>query len=476
MLIPRVFEDSDKLAPAPVPLAEHRRRMQRRWNAYYATAEEDVREMLELRNPRTHELIQVINMAYYPCVVDQRAGELEIPTLRFKLAGEELSDENKTRVEEMLRKANFREKLKTLGLFLEMFRTVGCFFSWHSKRNHVVCQLLPPMRCDVLLDDEGLFSEDITHFVVYTQKSESREEAVVWTRETWQRYTNGTESSEQRQNPYGELPVHFVHASDEGAEFWRSGGDTLYDMCIMLLYHWSDVMFCQEYQGHGQPVFTGLAKEDAESRVLSPAHGLALNEGQNFRYETPGDASSTRLDAIRQMEETLTLLHNLPADSFDRTLAPASGAAKEIAYAKLMSYRTSMAERLADNCQALFDKLVLIHNTHTPFAERIPEGIEIQINLEEWKQRIAPDPEQTQLREERQIKLGIISPVDIIVRERGISPEEAEKVYQKNKSLYGDQGQKPAKPGISLREVLNGAGNDARAAEQADRPTAPGDE
>lgn len=431
-------------------ILEYKRNAQRRWDCFYADATKYIRELLKVRNPNTWERIHVADMGYYRTFINELAGDLIFPDLKLARGGQLLTAEELASYQKVLDDAKFNQSLADSSVMLEMFRTIGRYVEW--KNDKVRITVLPPMQFDVAFrESSGLF-EDCQAFVVYSKKPGSIktwDNAVLWDRNgTVKVYEEGNDKAlAEYSNPYKDeigapvLPMSVVQYTSAGSDFWKTGADGLLDACLLLGYHWVDGLYCIEWQSHAILKFINFGKEDSGKRILSPGEGVDLSEGQDVKYEAPPDASARRFEAIGQMEETLSHLTSLPNETFNKTLAPSSGVAKQIAYARLMKYRTKLALRLADSMNDLLQVVLRVYNTHSAPADRLDTDVMFVVNHAEWVQQVELTEADRLMDYQMRLGMNLMSSVDIIMQEQGLSRKDATEVYFRNRDLNRDTDQ-----------------------------------
>jgi len=247
----------------------HKVDMQDRWNCFYDESATYVARLIEARNPLTHSEILTIPMDYYPAVITKLAGDLDIPELRFEGVGDE------AKLKAVLQNCRLNEVLQSVGLMMELLRTVGVQVSWDNTLNRVNLTPTPPMHFDAHFPTPSPNFHNADGLVLYSQDFK-----VVWTETEWAKRSNNDSDEVRGPNLYGILPFSVFQVIDTGDEFWKTGGQNLYTLCLALSYHWSDLMYTAEFQSHAMPVFTGMTPEDARAKVISPSHGLGLTEQQ----------------------------------------------------------------------------------------------------------------------------------------------------------------------------------------------------
>jgi hypothetical protein len=452
-------------------ILEYKRKAQRRWDCFYADATKYIRELLAVRNPNTWERIHVADMGYYRTFIQELAGDLSFPDLKLSRNGTLLSAEELVGYEKVLNDAKFNQSLADSSVMLEMFRTIGRYVEW--KKDKVRITVLPPMQFDVAFQESSGLFEDCQAFVVYSKKPASLktwDNAVMWDRNgTVKVYEEGNPKAQAEYiNPYLSedgtplLPMSVVQYTSAGSDFWKTGADGLLEACLLLGYHWMDGLYCLEWQSHAILKFINFGKEDSGKRILSPGEGVDLTEGQDVKYESPPDASAPRFNAIGQMEQTLSHLTSLPNETFDKTLAPSSGVAKQIAYARLMKYRTKLALRLADSMNELLQVVLRVYNTHSAPADQLDPNVAFVVNHAEWVQQVELTEADRLMDYQMRLGMNLMSAVDIIMQEQGLDRKEATEVFFRDRELNAHTEQKQDSSAARTNRPTEPSQNDQR--------------
>lgn len=418
-----------------VEVLEWKEASHNRWLCYHAESAPFVAERIKERNPKTYQEIHTLPVPYYPAIINKLAAGIGVPELKF--TGDEAAV---APVRKLLQQIAFTEILQDVALNVEMLRTVGVSVTWDERKAQPKALVVPPTDFDPLIPGGGPDFQDATAVVLHDWV---HLRSVEWTKSGWRLFSNKEEAG-AGPNEYGILPFAAFQATNAGNSFWKPGGRDLLDVCLTLQYHWSDTFFAGEFQGHGQAVFTNMSPDDAAEKIISPSHGLALSANQDFKFVAPPDATANRRDLIRALEESLANLLELPAEVFAKTMAPSSGIAREISYAGLMARRTKLALQVAKQANNLLAVILRVYNTHVPEVDRIDESIRLLIVDKDWEQRVKQDANEAAQTAQMRISMNVITPVDIIMQERGCTEAEAVVIHEKNKKINAPPAPPPA--------------------------------
>lgn len=436
---------------------------QKRYNLYHGSYEAYIIELLKQKAPETWEEFTPIWLNVYRKIVDRRAGRLYVtpPERTFINAnGEKVDDKLAARIQaEILTPCKFDTELDKASRYLEYARTLCVGVAWRQDR--IALDVLLPMLWEIEQgknDPTSLY--DAVAWIRYhlartaTQNAVDENVRTVWT-------TNpegpGAEDGipqyfvldgddvviEQGANPYETkdnngkrkwiFPAILMHAEAPDADLYLEGGADLVTAALWVAFELTDIAFTVFYQSHGQPVFTGMTPEEAARFVLSPSRGIGLDETQDLNFKAPPTNYEARAGNLRSFLVQLAQAYDLPADAFDETKRPESGVARRIASAPLIEVRNDIARRMAEYEAELWEVMRVVYNTHSPASKRIPDGVRLISTPR--PQTLPIDPTEQKILDADRIAQGIISPVDVIVRETRMNRDEAKERYKENLAL-----------------------------------------
>ncbi|RLC78584.1 MAG: hypothetical protein DRI61_09670 [Chloroflexi bacterium] len=418
---------------------------QLRYNLLLGRYEPEIKEVLKKRNPLTHEEYHIVWINLYKMVVDRLGGAYYQPEPQrtFHIGGAPVEGALLERIEQMY---NFDVALDKNARYTVAHRTVAVRVVWRHDR--VELDVLPPMQWDVKTEaPDHTDLEDASLWVLYL-KADRQTVLWVWDPEHELSINNvpqfyvldkNMNVTDFGPNPYYiqteggrqyTAPVEVCRYEDPDTTFHVEGGEDLSTAALHVGYETTDIAHTVGWQSHGQPVFTNMPPDQAGQMVLSPSRGIGLNEGQKFEYVSAPSAIESRLKALDKFLAQLAQAYDLPADVFDESKAPESGVSRRLAHAPLLERRNAYAKRMADFEERLWLKIRTVWNAHSAEVNRIPETVELSV--EHTVQTMPLDPTEQQETDIRELRLGVKSPVDLIVRDRGVTRDEALAIYQEN--------------------------------------------
>lgn len=442
--------------------AEYNAEQHKRYDLYHGEYKRYLLAKLQKLNPKTWEEFSAVYVDLLRMVVDRRAGGLYAPEPQrtFLQDGEAVSDDVAAKAQALLDAARINAVMDKASRYAQLHRTVCVRAAWRHGR--VELDVLPPMHWSVVqgnpdptaLDDcEAWILQNAARTDTPGAADEIRD--TVW---TWYPDSPGNRNGvpqwfvvdadgnviDQGDNPYyvraGDdgmgyawiVPVAVLRYEDPDRAFFLHGGGDLTDAALHVAYELTDIARTLMFQSHGQPVFNGMEPDAAARMILSPTRGMGLGEDQDFKYVSPGSEGiiEKRLDALRQYLAQLAHTYNLPADTFDDHRQPESGVARRIANGPLNSARDAWAERLTDFEADLFRRMLVVHNRQALQGALLPENLTLHSSFP--KQTTPLDPSEQLDVDEREIAMGVTSPVDVIMRKYGMGRDEARERYAEN--------------------------------------------
>lgn len=431
---------------------------QRRYDLYMGEYRRYVVATLRERNPNTWAEFSPVYIDLLRMVVDRRAGGMyrPAPERTFTAQGAAVSEDIAQRAETLYADAQLDVVLDKAARYCQLHRTIVARPVWRHGRVEV--DILPPMQWSLIqsaqnptvLDDAAAWIE---HHAGRSDTLGVADEIrdTLWTwhsaspgnrKGTPQWFTVNADGAiiAQGDNPYWYqigrakrwiAPVAVLRYEDPDQAFFLPGGDDLTDAAIHVAYELTDLARTVAFQSHGQPVFTGLSGPEAARMLLSPSRGIGLAEGQKFEYvSTNAGALVHRIEVLRGFLSQLAHSYDLPADTFDDNRKPESGVARRIANSPLHRMRNAYAQRLAGFESDLFARMAVIHNRQSAPNNALPEGLSVRVTPA--LQNTPLDPVEQLEVDSRRLAQGVISPVDLIMRDRGCDEETAARVYQEN--------------------------------------------
>lgn len=257
--------------------------------------------------------------------------------------------------------------------------------------------------------------------------------------------------------------VSFGAESDDVAGYWLPPREDLLDTQRNLNADATNLMHLSKIAGYGINVSEsstagGVAEPWPERTVLSPLEILEVPNGRTFTH-TPITADFAGLgEAAKQHLAMVTALNDLPPGSvLDEGRVPPSGVALSIERAPLMEVRQDRADAYRQSVARLLEVLRVVHNTHAGAGEEIGEG------RPHWTPGdVSPprDPEVQRRLDEADIRIGVSSAVRVLMRDSGLTRDEAQAKLQEIR----EDGLPPGRPGNTPASMGNAGGAGAASA------------
>lgn len=464
-------------------LDDYRAQQQTRYDLYAGCYKPYVIEYLKGVCPETWQEFIPIYLPLYRKVVDKRAGGLyrKAPERTWRNSkGEPVEDKVAHAIEEAYRPAYVNTILDKAARYLESHRTILITIVW--RHNRIEFDVLPPTLFHVVQGyPDPTMLEDAEALILYnrtrtdTPSVSERDTRTVWQRHSDTAVEQGTpafyvvdgneEVLEEGTNPYlaptrdgkgweWHYPAILLHLEDPDGTLYLPGGDELTDGALSVAFSLTDHFFIERYQGFGQPVFWGV--NEIKDLALGPTHAIKLKDKtqQDFDFRAPPGKGTERLENLRKFLNMFAVAMDVPANTFDETSTPPSGVSRRIASADLIEHRDALAQRLARYEELLFERMRVVWNTHSAEVKRIPWDVSLTVTPA--PQSLPIDPLEEDARTEKRASLGLLSIVDVLVNEQGITREDALARLRRNREENGMLSNDA--PVISMQEKLMLAG------------------
>lgn len=328
--------------------------------------------------------------------------------------------------------------MKKANRMVKLLKTCVLQVRWDEKNERVALHVLTPNILDVEFSDPNYPAR-----IIVTHPGADRPEQT--------EYSDWTETGYARRdyrgqvisipgnpsgvNPYGVLP--FVPLFDDYTddEFFLPGGQDLIDAQRSVNIALANLWRAIEWQSHGQPVATGIAK--AERFRVGPDHTITLPEGADFKFAQPNAPIAEVLKAIEFKIKQTAIANNVAANVFEMNSKAESGSAKFAERVDLIEARQDDLALWRTYEERLFEVVKCVVNTHRPGT--IAEGASIKIDFAEID-RALTELERMQANQFR-LDMGIASPVDLYleenedVRSREEALERLQEIREENELL-----------------------------------------
>lgn len=300
-------------------------------------------------------------------------------------------------------------KMKLANRYSKLLKTILLRPVW--RKGKMDLDILTPDIVDVSYGDtpEQLESVLITHY----PNSNKYDEVTysLWTDEVFQRLDYQGSVLETQDNPYHMLTFIPIWDRIPTSDFWLSGGDDLIIIQEAINEKLTDLMYVLRMQGFGQGYIKG---------ETSSPFGITVGPGSMTQLPIDGEIGYVAthapieqiLDSIRFLIKQSAVMNGLSASSLNTEPSEESGISKIISNRELEELRRDDIELFRGYEHQLFNLFRIIWNTHNP-TKKISENSQLQIDFYDPKPQTSPkDQAETW---ERQLDMGIISQVDIVM-------------------------------------------------------------
>ena len=238
-------------------------------------------------------------------------------------------------------------------------------------------------------------------------------------------------SNKDMSNPLGFLPFIVLHNGFRDDCFWQNHkGDDLVKGNIQIAIKLTILNQLIKYQSFKQLVATsdGANANSLDDVVIDPASVIYLF-GENSKIETLDLESNYKQlwDTTNEINNNLAINYGISPDSFKITSAPSSGFALMMQNIKVDRFIKKQQKYYAKKESEIFQMM-------RRFDEKLGNNIITADSVKTiMKEPAYPKTDKELLEEqEKLIEIGKDSMVKILMKEKGLAEEEAEKAYNEN--------------------------------------------
>lgn len=398
-----------------------------------------IRERLTTDMPETGSKVRPVWINLYGTIIERRAGGFyrAPPARTFSVVSDEgIRDADKAQVVKallMLGGRRFDGAMNKVALYLEMCRAL--LIQVRDVRGKARFDVLPPLEWYIDPSDEDPVDITLAKSISIfhgTENAQGERARVLWVPQVvenedtalFDRYVLDAEGNILEQDNYSELPFMLTLYDIPDSSIYLSGGDTLEEFAIHYAATLSDMVWVERFQSIGVPVFEGGKAKDGGAHVLSPGEIFFTEQGQKFNFETPEDRSKLRRDGLSRDLVVFTRTMALSGTEFDEKPLPDSAVTMRVTSANLVQHRQSYARLLAEIEDDLF------HIANRVLGGKVDNMLVMNVTHVD---RTAPlDPIEATENDQRKIGQGVISSVDVIMKDQGVPRDAAEEMYYEN--------------------------------------------
>ena len=249
-------------------------------------------------------------------------------------------------------------------------------------------------------------------------------------------------------NPLGRIPLIALHTVDPEAGRWHAPAhDSLLNLAIAICIQESDTETLVHYQSWGQWVISGADIADlmgaaGKDDPKIPAVSMGVGKVFMLPVSSNPDAAPAKLEIVQGQppiaqitswqESRLRLfcsLKGLSADAFLRTNTAVTASARRVSEHDRKVIRDRIRPALLRAEQTLAELIASILNVYE-IVPIDPNLVDVQVTFQDPPAIVDPlhDAQATEAR----ARIGVESPVDVIMAEQGIGFAEARKVWERN--------------------------------------------
>jgi hypothetical protein len=355
----------------------------------------------------------------------------------------------------------FALALKTAEVYANLTGVCGLHPWWDSVSNKLKTAIIP---CSVLWvvqrDDDPTEPEAVIYKreLKDTVTAQSTTEYVRWDKDgVFVFDSNGvvrppSDDNPDMVNPYEILPFAWLRDSFPVNTFFPDIDESLINQQDTLNVLLTSANQLAKYQGFSQPVMIGI--DQKSNVVVDPSKPIRIppamrDETQpDFKFVTPDSKIGDILEQIRDHVERACARRGISMTALKSGAESMSGYAMKLANAKLERRRVDQIPLVRSALLSWWEIAKKIANAHKPGT--VNPGAAIKIDFAEPDYEDDPQTELT--RDEKEIALGLSSPVKVLMRRNPDLTEEAAKAEYEQNLEY----RKSMKSRFGLADILGG--------------------
>jgi len=339
-------------------------------------------------------------------------------------------------------KIRLNKTMNQANVYLNAFNDVLLQVAWNTKKDIPKLIFRLPHRTKVALDENN----EPQAVEYYVDKKEDSERWAYWsdTEHYYKIYDNQGEFKKESinngdSNPYGTLPFVFMQNGFRDDEFFDMySGDDMINITLDNAVYSTFKNYLIKWQSFKQLVVTGNNIGALNGQMLDPATALTA-QGEDVKIDLL-DLQANLEELRRTIDasaEKVALNYNISPSSFNLTSQVTSGFSKLMENAGLDEFTRNQQDDFVQYENELNELLVLVgkinnKNYAGDFNIKItkpfyPESREASVNVYE-----------------KEMSLGLINPIQILMKEKSINEEEAKAQYEHNLEIRNKAYKKTA--------------------------------
>jgi hypothetical protein len=238
-------------------------------------------------------------------------------------------------------------------------------------------------------------------------------------------------------NPYGIIPFAWMRDQLAIGSFFGDADDTLTNAQERLNVIMTEINQLMKYQAFSQPVIVGIDSKTPiavdPSRPIRIPSALRDETPGDFRFVTPDSKIGDLIAAAREITKNLMARYGISIQALEDGGKVLSGASQKVANARLDRRRIDAIPLARMTMLQWWEVVKRVNNTHNP-AQQIPLDAQIMVDFPE--PTYPEDAASTLSNDEKRINLGLVSPVDLIMRDNpDLDEPQAVEKYNANRTF-----------------------------------------
>ncbi|MFX0090785.1 MAG: hypothetical protein ACFFBD_03395 [Candidatus Hodarchaeota archaeon] len=321
------------------------------------------------------------------------------------------SEKDQALYSKILEESAFDIKMKQASRYTKLLKTILIRPIWRNERIDI--DILTGNIIDVVTGDTP---EELIKVLVTNYGTSDRIEDVtysLWSEDSWTRLDYRGNIIEQKENPY-QKAVPFLPCFDyspPSSAFWLPGGDDIISMQEAINLKLTDLLYLIQNQSFGVGYLKG--SQGGGSLKVDPGSLIELGENGEIGFVSQKAEIKEVVNAIDKIMKWACVSNGLSASSMSTDPKAQSGISKAWDSKELGEQRLDDISLWRSYEKKLFTLMRIVYNTHSP--KKLSESATLKIDFAEVEAKISPKEQAAA--DDLKIAQGVLSPVDIAMRE-----------------------------------------------------------
>jgi len=236
-------------------------------------------------------------------------------------------------------------------------------------------------------------------------------------------------------NPFGRLPFVEIRKDMAVDEYWPQGAIDLVEANIAVNVALSNLNYISHFQAFNQPVGRGIDDEAAANLRVGASRLISLSDpDMDLSLLSYSPQITAAIEAIKFNVEAIANMYNVNV-KFSLDGNPASGFSLLVQNIDLLEAREYDVE-ISEYYEQEIYKVIQVQDEVLNLGYKLPklEG-ETNLIIDFAEINFPVNQDEQQKKDDWQIQNNVITPIDVIQREQGLSEDEAMERWEKNKQL-----------------------------------------